>query len=78
MTTEPSQVAERVPTQEFPEVADRYRRELFNLQDDPIEAQDLSATQPDKVAELSKRLTAWRTEVDAKLPTPNSQFRGKK
>ena len=29
MTTEPSQVAERVPTQEFPEVADRYRRELF-------------------------------------------------
>jgi len=54
------------------------RRELFNLQDDPIEAQDLSATQPDKVAELSKRLTAWRTEVDAKLPTPNSQFRGKK
>ena len=53
------------------------RRELFQLRDDPTEMQDLAATMPEKVAELSKQLLAWRSEVDAKLPRPNPSYRGK-
>jgi arylsulfatase A-like enzyme len=53
------------------------RRELFNLHDDPIESQDLAKSQPDRVTELSKQLTAWRNDVGAKLPQPNPDFRAK-
>jgi arylsulfatase A len=51
------------------------RRELFNLRDDPFESQDLTTSQPEKVAELSKQLMAWRNTVSAKMPRPNPQFR---
>jgi arylsulfatase A-like enzyme len=53
------------------------RLELFDLANDPTESRDLAATQPDKVMELKGRLAAWRESVDAKLPRPNPQFRGK-
>jgi arylsulfatase A-like enzyme len=53
------------------------RHELFNLHDDPSEAKDLAKSQPDKVAELSKRLASWRNDVSAKLPQPNADFRAK-
>jgi arylsulfatase A-like enzyme len=53
------------------------RRELFDLQDDPQESRDLAASQPNKVAELSRELATWRNEVSAKLPQPNPQYRGK-
>jgi arylsulfatase A-like enzyme len=53
------------------------RRELFNLHDDPPEANNLAATQPEKAATLQQQLAAWREAVGAKLPQPNPQFRGK-
>jgi arylsulfatase A-like enzyme len=53
------------------------RRELFNLRDDPQESRDLAASQPSKLAELMKELASWRTDVGAKSPQPNPQFRGK-
>jgi arylsulfatase A-like enzyme len=54
------------------------RRELFNLKDDPQESHDVGSAQPDKTAELWRQLAAWRESVNAKLPQPNPQFRGKK
>jgi uncharacterized sulfatase len=53
------------------------RRELFNLRDDPQEMRDLAAAQPEKTAQLSRQLAAWRKNVGAKLPQPNPQYRGK-
>lgn len=44
--------------------------ELFDLADDPYEAHDLAAAQPERVAALREKLAAWRTEVGAPLPTP--------
>ncbi|HMC12533.1 MAG TPA: sulfatase-like hydrolase/transferase, partial [Pirellulaceae bacterium] len=52
-------------------------RELFNLRDDPQEMRDLAAAQPEKTAQLSQQLAAWRSNVGAKLPQPNPQYRGK-
>jgi arylsulfatase A-like enzyme len=53
------------------------RRELFNLRDDPQEIRDLAAAQPEKTAQLSRQLAAWRNNVGANLPQPNPQYRGK-
>jgi arylsulfatase A-like enzyme len=53
------------------------RRELFHLREDPTESKDLAKSQPDRVAELSQQLIAWRAEVNAKLPQPNPDFRAK-
>lgn len=39
------------------------RRQLFDLVADPWETRDLSGQEPDRVATLSKRLTAWRESV---------------
>src|SRR5438270_6802931 len=52
------------------------RRELYNLRDDPTELRDLGSSNPDKAAELTKELAQWRTSVGAKLPQPNTQYRG--
>jgi arylsulfatase A-like enzyme len=54
------------------------RRELFNLHSDPQESHDVAATQPEKAAELSRQLAAWREGVGTKLPHPNPQYRNKK
>jgi arylsulfatase A-like enzyme len=52
-------------------------RELFNLKEDPHEMQDIAAAQPTETESLAKHLANWRTEVGAKLPLPNAQYRGK-
>ncbi|MBM3856023.1 MAG: DUF4976 domain-containing protein, partial [Verrucomicrobia bacterium] len=53
------------------------RRELFNLKADPSEQIDLAGREPARVAALQARLSAWRKEVGAQLPTPNPAFKGK-
>lgn len=47
------------------------RLELFNLQSDLSERNDLAAAHPDKVKELHAKLVAWRKEANAIMPTPN-------
>ena len=44
--------------------------ELFNLADDLSEQMDLSASMPEKVAELDAILRQWLEQTDAKLPRP--------
>jgi len=45
--------------------------ELFDLENDQGETVDLSETNPEKAAELQKKLDDWRTEVGAQMPTVN-------
>lgn len=47
---------------------------LFNLDDDPYELHDLSASNPDKVRTLDAELTGLLTDMKAKLPEPNPVF----
>ena len=54
------------------------RVELYHLPDDLSEKTDLAKEQPQRAAELLKRLHAWRDEVSAAMPTPNPDFKGKK
>ncbi len=49
------------------------RVELFDLESDPGERQDLAATRPERVRELKGRLDAWRQTVAAALPRPNPE-----
>jgi arylsulfatase A len=46
--------------------------ELYNVKEDIGEKRDLAIAQPQKTDELRKRLHAWRKEVGAQMPTPNS------
>ncbi|HVX61024.1 MAG TPA: sulfatase [Pirellulales bacterium] len=48
------------------------RLELYNLKDDIGETRNLAAELPDRTKELHDRLVAWRTEVNAPMPTKNS------
>jgi arylsulfatase A-like enzyme len=48
------------------------RIELYNLRDDIGQTNNLSAKRPDKAKELHARLTAWRREINAPMPTNNS------
>jgi arylsulfatase A-like enzyme len=50
--------------------------ELFNLRDDPGEKRDLAAENPEKAKELHAQLAAWRNDVKALMPTPNSDWTG--
>jgi arylsulfatase A-like enzyme len=50
------------------------RVELFDLSKDPGEANDLSATERDRTAELRAKLTAWRAAVGAQENEPNPAF----
>lgn len=45
--------------------------ELYNLRDDLGEKQDLSATMPEKAAQLRRMLHQWRSDVGATMPTAN-------
>jgi arylsulfatase A-like enzyme len=47
------------------------RVELFDLVDDPGERRNLADAQPQRVAALRARLTAWRASVHAQMPSPN-------
>lgn len=51
--------------------------ELFNLNDDLGEKNDLSKQIPAKVRELDARLTTWLKETDAKLPKKNPDYKPK-
>jgi arylsulfatase A-like enzyme len=50
------------------------RQELFNLQDDPGETNNLVAEQPVRAQVLRAKLDDWRRSVDAKEPTLNSDW----
>lgn len=49
-------------------------RRLFDLERDPGEAHDLAKSQPEKVAELDARLTAYLKDVNAQLATKNPDY----
>lgn len=51
------------------------RLELYNLAQDIGEANNLAAEMPDKARELRDRLVAWRTAVNAPMPTANDGSR---
>lgn len=46
------------------------RFELYNLADDLSETKNLAGQFPERVTELSNRLTAWRSGVGANIPSP--------
>jgi arylsulfatase A-like enzyme len=48
--------------------------ELFNLREDPAEAHEISAAQPERTAALRAKLHAWRVAEGAQLPTPNPNY----
>lgn len=48
--------------------------ELFNLDKDESESNNLSASEPARVANLQQRLAAWRKSVGAQIPISNSDF----
>jgi len=51
-------------------LAETNDRELYNVQADPLEAQDLASQQPDVVARLTKEIDQW-WPAKSKQPTPN-------
>ncbi|MCP4642047.1 MAG: sulfatase [bacterium] len=48
--------------------------ELYNLKDDIGEAHNLASEMPKRAAALQKKLAAWRTSVNAAMPTPNPDY----
>lgn len=48
--------------------------ELYNLAQDIGEANNLADSQPDKAADLRRKLHTWRASVGARMPKPNPQF----
>ena len=53
------------------------RIELYNLKKDIGEKKNLAEKMPKKAAELLGMLKAWRKDVDAQMPTPNSDYKAK-
>ena len=49
--------------------------ELYSLEDDIGEANDLAHSLPDRAATLRGKLHQWRTEVGAQMPVPNPDHR---
>ncbi|MDB5348805.1 MAG: atsA 1 [Planctomycetota bacterium] len=50
------------------------RRELFNVERDPGESNNLTDVEPRRVDAMAAKLAAWRTEVGAQMPTLNPAF----
>jgi arylsulfatase A-like enzyme len=48
--------------------------ELYNLREDPVEAKDLAASEPERVRALHAQLKAWRESVGARMPSANPNF----
>jgi arylsulfatase A-like enzyme len=48
------------------------RLELYHLRDDVGETRNLAAAEPERTRALHARLTAWRREIQAPMPTPNA------
>jgi arylsulfatase A len=53
------------------------RVELYNLKNDPGEQNNLADKEPAKVAELQKKLEAWKQEVRAEAPVLTNNKPGK-
>lgn len=51
------------------------RVELYNLRNDLGERKNLASTNPTKAKELHEKLTAWRAELHAPMPTKNTEVR---
>jgi arylsulfatase A-like enzyme len=49
------------------------RIELYNLRDDLGQTNNLAQKLPDKTKELHTRLAAWRQEINAPMPTKNTE-----
>lgn len=56
------------------EYFENFRVELFDLQADPGEQHDLSATAPGIVKDLTKKLHEWRKSLHANMPAPNKDY----
>ena len=50
------------------------RRELFHLGRDASESTNRAESEPVKVEELAAKLAAWRKDIDAQMPTPNTAY----
>jgi arylsulfatase A-like enzyme len=48
--------------------------QLFNLNKDPSEQNDLAKAEPEKAQQLRTMLHAWRRGVNAEMPQPNPNF----
>ena len=48
------------------------RLELYNLEDDPGETENLSESHPEKLLKMKQALKQWQQSVEAKIPQPNS------
>ncbi len=48
--------------------------ELYNLETDPGEQQDVADSNPQIVNRLGEKLISWLTEMKAKLPAPDPEF----
>jgi hypothetical protein len=48
------------------------RLELYNLREDVGESRNLAQQLPEKTKELHARMIAWRQEIGAPMPTPNT------
>lgn len=48
--------------------------ELFNLEEDPGETNNLAGSRPKKTEQLAEELEEWRKEVDAQMPVPNENY----
>jgi len=55
-----------------------HQLELYNLDQDIGETQNLAGEMPDKVKEMQKQMLAWREKVGAKMPTPNTPVQANK
>ena len=49
--------------------------ELYNLKNDISERRNLTAEMPEKAAELREMLHNWRKAMDARMPTPNPDYK---
>ena len=49
--------------------------ELYDLSRDVEEKNNLAGAEPEKVRELQQKLEAWLEEVNAKMPTPNPEYK---
>ncbi len=48
--------------------------ELYNLRDDIGEQHDLADVEQTRTAAMQQRLASWRSEVEAKMPSPNPHY----
>jgi arylsulfatase A-like enzyme len=55
---------------------EKERQELYDLESDISEMNDISASNPEKTRELSALLTNWRQSAGAKMVKPNPAWKG--